>query len=65
MPSPFTAFLEENPNSSEGLKSLEQQRKHAYEAFKMMQEKLKNIDKRIREIKKATAANSQSPTPPT
>src|SRR5208283_2204079 len=50
MPSPFTPFLEENPDSEENLKHLEHERKHTYESFKMMQKRLKLIDKRIREI---------------
>jgi len=52
MPSPFTPFLEENSNSEENLKQLVHQRKHVYESVKMMQEKLKQIDGRIKEIKK-------------
>ncbi len=59
MPSPFTAFLKETPDCEGNLKELEHERKHTYEAFKMMQEKLKQIDKRIREIKKQ--AHSGSP----
>jgi DNA-binding PadR family transcriptional regulator len=52
MPSLFTPFLEENPDSEGNLKNLEHQRKHAYETSKMMMEKLKQIDNRIREIRK-------------
>jgi DNA-binding PadR family transcriptional regulator len=52
MPSLFTPFLEEKPDSEENLKHLEQERKHTYEKVKMMQDQLKQIDKRIREIKK-------------
>ncbi len=58
MPSPFTTFLKETPDGEETLKYLEQERKHTYEAFKMMQEKLKLIDKRIKEIKKQTHSGS-------
>ena len=61
MSSLFTPFLEEKPDSKEDLKNLEHQRKHAYEAFKMMQEKLKQIDKRIKEIKKTASNDSSSP----
>jgi DNA-binding PadR family transcriptional regulator len=62
MPSPFTPFLEEQPNN---LKNLELQRKHIYETFKMMQEKLKQIDGRIRELKKLTTHNTpQNHNPP-
>jgi phage shock protein A len=58
MPSPFKPFLEENPNSEENLKQLVHQRKHVYESVKMMQEKLKQLDGRIREIKKQTQNGS-------
>ena len=49
--SPFTPFLEDNPNSEENLKHLEHDRKHAAEAVKSMRERLKQIDQRIKEIK--------------
>src|SRR5208337_3286660 len=52
MPSPFSPFLEEKPDSEDNLKNLEHQRKHAYETLKMIQEKLRQLDTRIREIKK-------------
>ncbi len=52
MPSPFTPFLDDKPDSEENLKHLEHDRKHVYETVKMMQERLKHIDKRIKEIKK-------------
>ncbi|MGZ4850567.1 MAG: PadR family transcriptional regulator [Candidatus Bathyarchaeia archaeon] len=52
MPSLFTPFLEEKTSSEENLKQLEHDRKHAYETVKMMQDQLKQIDKRIKEIKK-------------
>ena len=51
MPSLFSPFLEEKPYSKENLKQLEQERKHTYETTKMMQKRLKQIDKRIKEIK--------------
>ncbi len=56
----FTPFLEENPDSEENLKNLEHQRKHAYETCKMMQKKLKQMDNRIREIKKQRDSSSTS-----
>ncbi len=62
MPSPFSPFLEEKINSQENLNELEKQRKHTYQSFKMMQERLKQIDKRIREIKKQTN-NESYPAP--
>ena len=58
MPSPFKPFLEENPKTEENLKQLVHQRKHVYESVKMMQEKMKQLDGRIREIKKQTQNNS-------
>jgi DNA-binding PadR family transcriptional regulator len=63
MPSPFTPFLEENPDSEENLKHLEHERKHTYESAKMMQKRLKLIDKRIREINKQ-ARNDSPPASP-
>jgi DNA-binding PadR family transcriptional regulator len=63
MPSLFTPFLEDKTTSEETLKHLEHQRKHAYEAVKMMQDQLKQIDKKIREIKKQAHRNSP-PAPP-
>jgi len=63
MPSPFTPFLEENPDSEENLKHLEHARKHTYESAKMMQKRLKLIDKRIREINKQ-ARNDSPPASP-
>lgn len=52
MPSLFAPFLEEKPDSEENLKHLKHERKHIYETVKMMQDRLKLIDKRITEIKK-------------
>ena len=52
IPSLFSPFLEEKTDSKVNLKHLEQARKHTYETVKMMQERLKQIDKGIREIKK-------------
>jgi len=63
MPSPFTPFLEENPDSEENLKHLEHERKHIYESVKMMQKRLKLVDKRIREINKQ-AHNDSPPASP-
>jgi DNA-binding PadR family transcriptional regulator len=63
MPSPFTPFLEENPDSEENLKHLEHERKHTYESAKLMQKRLQLIDKRIREINKQ-ARNDSPPVSP-
>jgi DNA-binding PadR family transcriptional regulator len=62
IPSLFSPFLEEKTSSEETLKHLENEREHTNEAVKMMQDQLKQIDKRIREIKKQ--ASSDSPAPP-
>jgi DNA-binding PadR family transcriptional regulator len=62
MPSPFTPFLDETADGEENLEHLEHERKHTYESFKMMQERLKLIDKRIRKIKKL--AHDDSPQAP-
>ena len=59
MPSPLAAFLKAT-SGEENLKQLEQERKHAYETFKMMQKKLELIDKQIREIKKKSENTSQT-----
>jgi DNA-binding PadR family transcriptional regulator len=63
MPSPFTPFLEESPGGEENLKNLEHERKHIYESIKMMQNRLKLIDKRIREINKQAHNDSPSASP--
>jgi DNA-binding PadR family transcriptional regulator len=60
MPSLFTPFLEEKINNEENLKHLEHERKHTYETFKTTQDRLKQIDKRIREIKRQTHKDIQS-----
>jgi len=63
MPSLFTPFLEEKIDGEENLKHLERERKHAYETVKMMQDQLKQIDKRIREIKKQVHNDSPAASP--
>jgi DNA-binding PadR family transcriptional regulator len=61
MPSLFTPFLEDNLDSKENLRRLEHQRRHTLEAVKTMQERLKQIDIRIRKIKKqAVDASSKA-----
>jgi DNA-binding PadR family transcriptional regulator len=62
IPSPFSAFLEDN-NSERNLKELEHQRKHIYESIIAMRERLKIFDQRIAEIKKTEKTSSK--TPPT
>jgi DNA-binding PadR family transcriptional regulator len=62
IPSPFTPFLEEEVDNSQGLTQLEHQRKHIREAVKGMQEKLKLLDKKIGELKKETKPDSASKT---
>jgi DNA-binding PadR family transcriptional regulator len=64
IPSFFTPFLDDNPNSTDNLKHLELDRKHVHEYIKSMQEKLRNIDERIKEIKKqASTGSSPAPEP--
>jgi DNA-binding PadR family transcriptional regulator len=63
IPSPFTAFLEEEVDNSQSLTQLEHQRKHIRETVKGMQEKLKLLDKRIGGLKKDTKPDSASKTP--
>ena len=60
MPSPFSPFLEDNPVSEETLKHLELERQRTYESVKSMQDKLRQIDKRIREIKQAKSSSKTS-----
>ena len=62
MHSPFTPFLEEKADGEKNLKTLEQHRMHTYETVKMMQDKLKQIDNRIREIKRQKQ-NDSRPSP--
>jgi DNA-binding PadR family transcriptional regulator len=52
LPSFFTPFLEEPPQSEDTLEDLQHQQKHIQEAVKMMKERLNLIEKRIAEIKK-------------
>ena len=58
MSSPFSAFLEEEADGEETLKQLEHQRSHIYETVKIMREKLRLLEKRIAEIKKANPDSS-------
>jgi DNA-binding PadR family transcriptional regulator len=58
MPSPFSAFLEEGADGEETLKQLEHQRSHICETVKTMREKLRLLEKRIAEIKKANPDSS-------
>ncbi|HUJ84163.1 MAG TPA: PadR family transcriptional regulator [Candidatus Acidoferrales bacterium] len=62
LPSFFTPFLEDNPYSEENLKHLEHERQHTYELLKSMQERLRKIDARLKEIKKQSQ-NGSSPVP--
>jgi DNA-binding PadR family transcriptional regulator len=65
IPSPFTAFLDEEVNKSQNLAQLEQQRKNMRETAKGMQERLKLLDKRIAELKKESkiVSNLKKPAP--
>jgi|SRR5208283_72211 len=62
LPSFFTPFLEENPYSEENLNHLEHERQHTYELLKSMQERLRKIDARLKEIRKQSQ-NGSSPVP--
>jgi DNA-binding PadR family transcriptional regulator len=59
IPSPFTAFLDEQSDAGKSLAELEHQRKHLRETVKGMQEKLKALDRMINELKKENKADSQ------
>ena len=63
IPSLFAHFLEEKTGSEENLKHLEHERKHTFETMKMMQKRLKQIDRGIKEIKKQTHNNSSPAAP--
>ncbi len=63
LPSFFTPFLEDNPYSEENLKHLEHERQHTYELLKSMQERLRKIDARLKEIKKQSQNGGSSPVP--
>jgi PadR family transcriptional regulator, regulatory protein PadR len=63
IPSPFSAFLEEEVGANRSLKQLEHERKHIRETAKAMQERLKLLDKRIEELKKENTPDSVSKTP--
>jgi DNA-binding PadR family transcriptional regulator len=58
MPSPLSPFLEEKISVELNLDQLEHERKHIYEAVKTMQERMKLLDKRIKEIKKEEKTDS-------
>ena len=51
MPNPFASFLEEENRKTTDIKELEQQRKLLKQHIRMMQEKLKSIDKELAEEK--------------
>ena len=51
MPNPFASFLEEENRKTTDVDELEQQRKHLKQHIRMMQEKLKSIDKELAEEK--------------
>jgi len=62
MPSFFSPFLEDDPDSKANLEHLEHEKQRIGEYIKSMQEKLRQMDKRIREIK--TQASSDLPKTP-
>jgi len=62
IPSPFTAFLEEEVGADQTLTKLEHERKHIRETVKRMKERLRLLDKRIGELKKENKPDSASKT---
>jgi DNA-binding PadR family transcriptional regulator len=52
MPTPLSAFLEENKNTQLNVKQLEAQRAHLIESIKIHQEKLDTVNKLLAEEKK-------------
>lgn len=62
MPSLFSPFLDEKANAGQNLKQLEHERKRISETVKTMRERLKNLDRRITELKKEE--NPESSTKP-
>jgi hypothetical protein len=60
MPNPFAAFLEEENRKTTSAAELERQRKQLKQHISMMQEKLKQVEKGIREIQKQSQ-NGSSP----
>jgi len=56
IPSLFSPFIEEKPDNEENLNHLELERKHTNERVRMMQKRLKQIDKRIKELKETDKA---------
>ncbi len=61
MPSPFSAFLEEEKQKEPGTKELKKQREQIGQSIKKMQERLKTIDQKIKENKtrKSTSLKNQ------
>jgi DNA-binding PadR family transcriptional regulator len=53
MPNPFSAFLEEESKKSFSVEELEHQRRQLKQHSRMIQEKLKSIEKELAEAKKA------------
>ena len=60
IPSMFSAFLDEKKDCTQTLERLEQHRRHAIEGIKKMRGVLKELDKRITQLK--TKPNSLKPT---
>jgi DNA-binding PadR family transcriptional regulator len=63
IPSPFTAFLEEEVGAQQSLQQLEHQRKHLNENFRTTRDRLRLLDKRIADLKKGAKPTSASKTP--
>jgi DNA-binding PadR family transcriptional regulator len=60
MPSLFSPFLDEKANAAQNLKQLEHERKRISETIKTMRERLKNLDRRITELKKEDPLDSST-----
>jgi DNA-binding PadR family transcriptional regulator len=60
MPSLFSPFLDEKANAAQNLKQLEHERKRISETIKTMRERLKNLDRRISELKKEEPPESSA-----
>jgi DNA-binding PadR family transcriptional regulator len=58
MPSPLSAFLDENVGKERSLKKLEHERKRLRDIVKANKDRLKQIDSRIKEIKEAANDNA-------
>jgi len=61
MPNPFAAFLEEENRKTTSVAELERQRKQLKQHISMMKEKLKQVEKGIRNKQSQTGPSQASP----